>query len=320
MPIEDGLTATQMLDMIVAAEDAGYGTALCGEVAGAEVFSLLGMAAARTRRIRLGSGILATYTRPAPLAAMGFATLASLAPGRIVAGFGASSPIIVGRWHGLPFTRPLTTTQEYLELFGRVMAGAKVTYTGEQLVCDGFRLGMEVPAPVPVWLGAMGDRMLRLAGEVADGAFLAWCPPAEVARRLHMVREAARGAGRDPAEVETVCMFWGYAGDRPEEARERMRRALLAYAMVPTHQGGFSGSFAKLTEAAAAWAAGDRRAALGCVDDDVVDAMCAVGADAVCRRIAEYAVAGIDTPILLPIGAEPGDAAGSMQTLLRCAP
>ena len=320
MPVEDGLSAGQLLALYEAAEQAGYHTALCGEVAGAEVLSLMGIAAARTSRIRLGSGILATYTRPAPLAAMGFATLASAAPGRIVAGFGASSPIIVGRWHGIPFRKPFTTTREYLELFAEVMAGGKVGYAGELLACDGFRLQMQPPSPVPVWLGAMGDRMLALAGQVADGAFLAWCPPGEVAARRAIVHEAARAAGRDPASVELVCSFWGYAGDRPDEARERMRRAVLAYAMVPTHRHCFTGCFGRLEEATEAWESGDRRGALGCVDDAVVDAVCAVGVGAVRRRIAEYAAAGIDTPILLPTGAAPGDAEGSMQTVVRCAP
>ncbi len=320
MPVEDGLSANQLLALYEAAEEAGYHTALCGEVAGAEVLSLMGMAAARTRRIRLGSGILATYTRPAPLAAMGFATLASAAPGRVVAGFGASSPIIVGRWHGIPFDKPFTTTREYLELFARVMAGGKISYAGERLACEGFRLQMTPPEPVPVWLGAMGDRMLALAGQVADGAFLAWCPTGEVAAKRAVIAEAARAAGRDPASVELICSFWGYAGDRPDEARERMRRSVLAYAMVPTHQHCFTGCFGRLEEAAEAWAAGDRRRALGFVDDAVVDAVCAVGVDAVRRRIAEYIDAGIDTPILLPTGAAPGDTEGSMQTVLRCAP
>lgn len=320
MPVEEGLAAGQLLAMTEEAERLGYHTALSGEVAGAEVFSLLGMAAARTRRIRLGAGVLPTFTRPAPLAAMGFATLASMAPGRIVAGFGASSPIIVGRWNGLRFTKPFTTTREYLELFGRVMAGGKVGYAGEQLRCDGFRLGMEVPAPVPVWLGAMGDRMLNLAGEVADGAFLAWCTPGEVVSKRRRVHEAARAAGRDPAAVELVCSLSCYAGDHPEEARERLRRTVLAYAMVPTHQKSFTASFSRLAEATEAWAAGDRRAALALVGDDVVDATCAVGVEAVRRRISEYAAVGVDTVILLPKGARPGDAEGSMQTVLRCAP
>ena len=120
--------------------------------------------------------------------------------------------------------------------------------------------------------------------------------------------------------MELVCSFWGYAGDRPDEARERMRRSVLAYAMVPTHQHCFAGCFPRLAEAAEAWGAGDRRQALDCVDDAVVDAVCAVGEGAVRRRIAEYREVGIDTPILLPTGAVPGDSEGSMQTVLRCAP
>lgn len=320
MPVEEGLTAGQLLELTEESERLGYHTALSGEVAGAEVFSLLGMAAARTSRIRLGAGVLPTFTRPAPLAAMGFATLASLAPGRIVAGFGASSPIIVDRWNGLPFTKPFTTTREYLELFGLIMAGGKVGYGGEQLTCDGFRLGIEVPGPVPVWLGAMGDRMLSLAGEVADGAFLAWCTPSEVAAKRRRVHEAARDAGRDPASIELVCSLSCYAGDHPEEARERLRRTVLAYAMVPTHRKSFTESLPRLADATEAWAAGDRRAALDLVDDSAVDATCAVGVEAVRRRIAEYAAVGIDTVILLPKGARPGDAEGSMQTALRCAP
>ena len=320
MPVEEGLTAGQLLELIEEAERLGYHTALSGEVAGAEVFSLLGMAAARTGRIRLGAGILPVFTRPAPLAAMGFATLASMAPGRVVAGFGASSPIIVDRWCGVPFTKPLTTTREYLELFARIMAGGKVDYTGERLNCDGFRLGIDVPRRVPVWLGAMGDRMLSLAGAVADGVFLAWCTPGEVAAKRRRVHETARAAGRDPAAVEFVCSLSCYAGDHPGEARERLRRTVLAYAMVPTHQKSFTGSFPHLVEATDAWGAGDRRAALALVGDEVVDATCAVGVEAVSRRIAEFAAAGIDTVILLPKGARPGDAEGSMQTVLRCAP
>lgn len=319
MPVEDGLGADDLLSLFVAAEEAGYNTALCGEVAGPEVLSLLGMAAAQTDRIRLGSGILATYTRPAPLAAMGFATLASAAPGRIVAGFGASSPIIVGHWHGLEFDQPYTTTREYLELFAAAMTARKVNYSGEVLRSQGFRLQMP-PARVPVWLGAMGDRMLGLAGEVADGAFLAWCPPEEVPAKRRIVSEAATAAGRDPESVELICTFWGYAGDRADEARERMRRSVLAYAMVPTHQRCFRGCFPRLTDAAAAWSAGERRTALGYVDDDVVDAVCAVGTEAVRSRVAEYHAAGVDTVILLPTGAAPGDGEGSLQTVIRCAP
>ena len=92
MPVEDGLPIGWLTDLVVDAEQAGIDTALVGEVAGPEAFATLGAMAARTERIRLGSGIVAAYTRSPALTAMGFATLASLAPGRIVAGIGPAAP------------------------------------------------------------------------------------------------------------------------------------------------------------------------------------------------------------------------------------
>ncbi len=320
LPVEDGLSAPQLLELICEAERCGYRTALFGEVAGPEAFSLLGAAAVSTGSIRLGPGIIAAYTRPPTLAAMGFATLASLAPGRIVAGFGASSPIVVGDWHGIPFTRPLTTTSEYLMVFREAMAGGKFSYSGERLQSRGFRLGMEVAEPVPVWLGAMGPKMLNLAGRVADGVFVTWCPPDEVPQRLSHVAEGADTAGRSLNDIEVICSFWAYSGEREQQARERMRRAILAYSMVPTHRRCFLGCFPDLPQATEAWRSGDRRAALGYVTDEVVDACCAIGAEAVQARIDDLAEQGVDTVIVLLTGAEPNDAEGSLQTLRNSAP
>lgn len=320
LPVEDGLSAPQLVDLISEAEHCGYHTALLGEVAGPEVFAILGAAATRTSRIRLGPGVVATYTRPPALAAMGFATLASLAPGRIVAGFGASSPIVVGEWHGIPFEKPLRTTREYLEVFRKAIEGEKFSYSGERLHSRGFRLGMEVPQSVPVWLGAMGPRMLALAGRMADGVFLTWCPPDEVAERLEHAAEGAASDERNFSDIEVICSFWAYSGDRPEVARERMRRAILAYSMVPTHRRCFVGCFRDLERATEAWNSGDRRKALSYVTDEVVDAACAIGEEAVKARIEDLAANGVDTTIVLLTGSEPGDVDGSLQTLRNSAP
>ena len=78
--------------------------------------------------------------------------------------------------------------------------------------------------------------MIRLAGAVADGVFLTWARPEEIASKLALVREGAESAGRDPAAVEVVCSFWGYAGPDVERATDRLRRVVLSYATVPTHQ------------------------------------------------------------------------------------
>lgn len=309
MPVEDGLSIGWLTDLVVHAEQAGIDTALVGEVAGPEVFATLGAMAARTERIKLGSGIVAAYTRSPALTAMGFATLASLAPGRVIAGIGASSPIVVGRWHGGDFERPLATVREFIGLLRAALAGEKLNHDGPRFRSKGFRLDLP-EADVPVWLGAINPRMLAVAGEIADAVFMTWCPPSEVVPKRDIVDAAAAEAGRNPGDVATVLSFWAYVGPDPEQALERMRRQVLAYAMVPTHKHAFVGTFQNLPEVAAAWQKGDRAAALSLVSDETVLAQCALGSDALADRIADYRAAGVDLPIVLLTGAHVGDDIG----------
>ncbi|MCD2187274.1 LLM class flavin-dependent oxidoreductase [Actinomycetospora soli] len=317
LPVDEGLSAGQYLDLARLAESAGFTDVLVGETAGPEVFSMLGMIAAATSRIRLGSGIVGIYPRTAVTTAQGFATLASLAPGRVFAGVGASSPIIVGQWHGLDFDAPLARLREYVAALRAVWSGERTGVDGAHVRSHGFRSGFG-RVEVPVLVAAMNPRMLRLAGAIGDVAFLTWTPPDEYAAKIALVREGAREAGRDPAAVGIAASFWAYAGDRPDEARERMRRFVLQYAMVPTHRPSFRTSLAGLDEASAAWERGDRAAALRAVDDAAVDAMCALGSpDDVAARVAAMRAAGVDLPIALTPGAVAGDLEGAAQTVER---
>jgi probable F420-dependent oxidoreductase len=321
MPIEDGLSAPQMVELAQLAERSGFDTVLCGEVAGPEVMSLLGAIAASTERVRLASGIVATFTRTPTLTAMGFATLSSLAPGRVVAGLGASSPIVVGRWHGLDFEAPYTRTAEFVDAFRACFSGGKIDYEGTHVAVRGFRLAIDPAADVPVWLAAMNPKMLRLAGAVADGVFLTWCRPDEIAAKLADVHAGAIAAGRDPDAIEVVCSYWGYAGPLTEQATERLRRVVLSYATVPTHAAAFVEAFPALGAATEAWNRGDRTGALALVGDDVVHELCAVSEDgSACADLARrYVEAGVDVPIVLAIGAGGGDHDGPFTTVERTA-
>jgi alkanesulfonate monooxygenase SsuD/methylene tetrahydromethanopterin reductase-like flavin-dependent oxidoreductase (luciferase family) len=127
------------------------------------------MIAARTTSIRIGSGIVGCYARPPALTAMGFATLASCAPGRVIADLGTSSPIIVEGWYGRPFGHPVATAAEFIAVLRQALTGTPVSFAGRQLSSAGFRAAMTAPSPVPVLLAAMNPAMLRLAGRTADG-------------------------------------------------------------------------------------------------------------------------------------------------------
>ncbi len=314
MPVEDGLSIDWLTDLVVDAEQAGIDTALVGEVAGPEVFATLGAMAARTERIKLGSGIVAAYTRSPALTAMGFSTLASLAPGRVIAGIGASSPIVVGRWHGGDFEQPLATVREFIGLLQAALAGEKLNHDGPRFRSKGFRLVLP-PVEVPIWLGAINPRMLALAGEIADAVFMTWCPPSEVAPKRAIVDDAAAQSGRNTSDVGTVLSFWAYAGPDPDQALERMRRQVLAYAMVPTHQPAFVGTFDNLPEVAEAWQRGDRAKALSLVPDEAVLSQCTLGPDMLADRISSYRTAGVDLPIILLTGAHMGDDVGPQATV-----
>lgn len=318
LPIDDGLGVPEYVRLALAAEDAGFDSVWVGEVAGPEVFSLLGVLAASTSRIRLGTGIAGVYPRSAALAAMGFATLSSAAPGRVLAGLGASSPMIVTDWHGREFDAPLATVEGYVAALRAAWAGERVHVARPRT--EGFRASLLPSEPPPVVLAAMNPGMLRLAGRIADGVFLTWSPPEEVAAKLALVREGERAAGREPGTVWAMASYWGYAGDRVAEATERMRRFVLQYAMVPTHRGSFARVVAELDRATELWQAGDRKGALALVPDVAVHRLCAIGdGDAVAGRAAALRDAGIDLPVVLTPGAVPGDLDGPLHTIARTA-
>ena len=102
-----------------------------------------------------------------------------------------------------------------------------------------FRTGMipldspPVRAGLPVWLGALGPRMLALAGRIADGVILNLMTPAQAGEAAGLVRDAARAAGRDPASVEVACVVHCCLSDDPAAAAEAARAVVPRYVLHP---------------------------------------------------------------------------------------
>lgn len=316
VPVQDRLPAPVLVELALEAERLGYGLIAAGEVAGLDVFGLLAAVASRSTTATIETGVVPVYTRSVALLAMGFATLASFAPGRVVAGLGASSPTVVESWHGRRHVEPLRSVRTVVRELRRALAGERLDVEEGIVASHNWRLDLEPPPPVPIMLAAMNPNMLRLAGEIADAVELTWCPPAEAPRRVALVREGAERAGRDPGEVEISCSYFAYAGDDEKAALERLRRFVLQYATVPTHRAALSGAFPDLAPVEDAWRRGDRAEALRLVPDEAVHALCAIGSgEDVLRRAEELRSGGIVRPIVLPVGARPGDADGPFATV-----
>lgn len=297
----DGVPLAAHEPVLRTAEAVGYTDAWSQEVAGVDPFTPLALAASWTRRMRLGTAIAGVFTRGPAITAMHAAGMAEAAPGRFVLGLGAASQPIVEHWNGDAFERPLTRVREVVEAVRSALAGEKVSYDGETVQMQGFRLARPVPAPVPIYVAALRERMLRLAGAVGDGVIINWLSAGDVPKVVAAVREGARATGKDPAAIDVVCRIPVCVTEDRERARHLARRAIAGTLTVPTYRRfqewlGRGPALAAMQEA---WAAGDRKGALAAIPDAVVDDLWVIGPPDECARgVQAFCAAGVTTPVL----------------------
>jgi alkanesulfonate monooxygenase SsuD/methylene tetrahydromethanopterin reductase-like flavin-dependent oxidoreductase (luciferase family) len=176
--------------------------------------SLAATALARTESLTVGIGILPAVARNPAVTAMEIATLAQLAPGRLLAGIGHG----VQDWMeqmGARTPSPLTTLDEAITIVRRLLHGESVTFEGSIFSMHDVALAAPPDDPPPVLAGVRGRKSLALAGQVADGVVLA-----EGAGPTY-VREAIERAGApDPFRVSVFTAL--AVGDDAREMRQAM--------------------------------------------------------------------------------------------------
>jgi probable F420-dependent oxidoreductase len=305
------------------AESRGYRTAWVGEASGAEAIVLSTLVATHTTRIGIANGVIPVQTRTPIVYAQAAATLAHLAPGRFGLGLGLSSEIIVGQWHGLPFTPSIQQMREAVQIIRTAAAGERVNFEGTFYRLKNFRLAIPAPSTPPrIYLAALGPRMCELAGEVADGVLLNWIPPSAVATSLGHVEAGAKRAGRRLADLDVAVYVRTCVTDERGPVRESLARDITGYAIVSVYARFFEecGYAPEVAAVNAAWKAGDRAAAVKGISERVLDGLGAVGPADHCReQIAAFARTGA-TPVVLPF-APPGPAArASMLGTFRAFP
>jgi len=290
-----GMPLAQHHEIVAELEGLGYTDAWSAETNGTDAFTPLALASQWAPGLRLGPAIVPVYTRGPGLLAQQAATLAGLAPGRFVLGIGTSSPAIVQRWNGIPFEEPYQRVRDTLRFLRRALAGEKVT--DEALGVKGFKLDNAPETPPEIVLAALRPGMLRLAAREADGAITNWLAPQDV----RQVR-AELGGGKELLARIFVCPT-----PNADEARALGRWMIAAYLTVPVYAAfhEWLGRGERLAPMNEAWAAGDRKAALDAVPDEVVDELVVHGTPEACRdRVREYVDNGLDTPILAVLPAD----------------
>jgi 5,10-methylenetetrahydromethanopterin reductase len=206
--------ARELVELAVRAEALGYDDFwLADERFFREAYTILGLAAARTSRIRLGPGVTDPYSRhPALTAVLGL--------GAGVSGF---------RELGVDASRSAIAIREAVTLIRGLLAGQTVTLKGEQVSFADGRLDVRAPrADVPIYVASQRDAGCRVAGRVADGAIMQGCVADPLVRFFKdRVAEGAQRAGRDPAGVELVARINVCIADDAAAARDVMRPTIV---------------------------------------------------------------------------------------------
>lgn len=298
----DGIPLAEQRRLVESLPDLGYTDAWSSETAGADAFTPLVLASQWAPALRLGTAVVPVHTRGPAVLAQSFAALAAAAPGRVVAGIGASSRVIVEDWNGMAYEAPYQRVRDTLRFLRTAFAGGKVDEQYESFSVHGFR-PMLVPDPVPtIHVAALRPGMLRLAGREADGAVLNWLSANDVPTCAREVRQAADGADR-----EIVARIFVAPVEDADQARAAGRALIAAYLTVPAYAAfhDWLGNRDRLERTWQLWSEGDRRGAAAAVPDSLVDDLVVHGSPEQCReQVARYVEADVDTPVLylLPLG------------------
>ena len=283
--------------------DLGYTDLWSAEADGADAFTPLALAAAWEPRLRLGTAIVPAYTRAPACLAQCVATLADAAPGRFAIGIGSSSNVIVERWNGVPFVEPYKKVRDVVRFLRDALSGEKVNNRYDTFEIQGFRLGIRPEQQPPILVAALREGMLRLAGREADGVIINWLSATDVATVTKVVNEAAGGADREVVARIFVC-----PSENADVVRAGARFAIAAYLNVPVYAEfhrwlGRGDALAPMWDA---WAAGDRKAAVAAIPDEVVDELFVHGSPEHCRaHIQRYFDNGVTTSSLAVMGLDP---------------
>jgi probable F420-dependent oxidoreductase len=296
-----GLSFRQQVEYARRAEDAGYTTAWVAETAGPDAFVLAAAVAGGTG-LRLGTGVVPVYTRTPMALAMAASSVAQITGDRFTLGLGSSSHNIVEGWGGTPFVKPLTRVRETVEVLRQALTGQKVMYEGETLRMSNFRLGFAPKQPLPIYVGALNAKMLRLAGAVGDGCWVNMLGEEKVPQIRAEYEAGAREAGRDPGPI--VCRMQTVVTDQPEAAYGMVKGAMAGYVATPVYNKFFTwiGFEDEARGVREAFGRGDRAGTAEAMTDDLAKQIVTAGTpEEIAERFVAYGENGIDDACMQPL-------------------
>lgn len=217
------------LKAAILADELGYDSFWLPEAWGYEVFSLLTEMAVKTKRIKLGTGIVNVYSRTPGLLAMSAATLDEISGGRFMLGVGTSGARVIQGFHGREFKKPLTQTRDVIRVVKGLLAGEKLHQIGAEMAeYRPFELAMKpVRKQIPIYVAALKEKAITSIGELADGWIPTFWPYEELKQGRAWIEAGAQKTGRNPDDIETAPFV--IAIPSGAQMAERQSREIIAF-------------------------------------------------------------------------------------------
>ncbi len=270
--------------------------------------------AAVTEKLKVASGVINNWTRNIGLLAATFLTLDDLAPNRIICGIGAWwDPL--AKNVGINRNKPLTAMRETVNIMKKLLNMERVTFHGDFINVDGIELdvvhGRKEPRNVPIYIGATGDMMMEMAGEIADGVVLNYCVPPEYNyKALELLESGAKKSGKKLEDVDRPQLIVCSVDYDHDTAIDTTRELLTQYLAQQPHiakASGVSQDVVTNIQSILGWPATHEQIqkAKHLVPEKLILRISASGTpDEAKSKVNEYIKNGCTCPILYPVGGD----------------
>jgi alkanesulfonate monooxygenase SsuD/methylene tetrahydromethanopterin reductase-like flavin-dependent oxidoreductase (luciferase family) len=187
--------------------------------------------------------------------------------------------------------------REYVEVVRRILEGGKVDYRGTTVAVQDFKLAVKPQRQVPIYLAAVGPRMARLAGEIADGALVTMNTLPQLKKLVDIATTTAVTRGR---MLDIAAYSLSFVSEDQEENVRTAKRVLAMYCSAPFYNKVFAaaGYEKEAGEIARLWASSDKEAAYDLVTEGMIQDFAALGAEEAVRMVRRYREAGVTLPVI----------------------
>ncbi len=283
------------------------------------VHSVLTQLALETKRVKLGPGITNPYLVHPAITAAAVATLNEVSEGRALLGISAGDPLFMATV-GIEQRKPVTAVGEAIHLIRELLAGNRVSFTGEFFSCNGARLRFKLVNKIPIYVGGRRRRMLELAGSAADGVLINASDPEDIEECMGYIKRGLKESGRSDKGFDFVAYMPVSIGGDLKRARESARGVVAFVASsAPSASLEHHGIAPEEVEPIRRQLmAGEIKKARLAVTEKMIDAFAVCGSvGALASRVEELERLGVTRTVIgSPMGPEPARAVQSIAKAL----